>query len=96
MLIRCLSLITNNYASEMVQPERRTGAFGILQGCVMFGTASGYLCKSKILPRRRDARLTQGKSWRDGRRSSRNSITISSGMRLDDHISTILFFFHSQ
>lgn len=36
-------LALNTYTTELVEPSKRTGVFGQLQGCVMFGTAFGYL-----------------------------------------------------
>lgn len=43
-------LVTNTFASEVIEPSERTAVFGRLAGCVMFGTAVGYLCKYQIIP----------------------------------------------
>ena len=39
------SLALNSYITEVVEPSKRTGVFGRLQGCTMFGGAFGFLCK---------------------------------------------------
>ncbi|KAK3371071.1 major facilitator superfamily domain-containing protein [Lasiosphaeria ovina] len=36
-------LVMNIIAGEVVEPERRTGVFGMLQGCIMLGQGIGYL-----------------------------------------------------
>lgn len=36
-------LVLNNYITEVVDYEARTAALGILQGCMMFGSATGFL-----------------------------------------------------
>jgi MFS family permease len=41
-------LALNTYTTELVEPSKRTGVFGQLQGCVMFGTAFGYLFGGNI------------------------------------------------
>lgn len=43
ILTKYSRLVTNTYASELVRPHERTSALGVLQGCVMFGTAIGFL-----------------------------------------------------
>lgn len=39
------SLILNSYITEVVEPAERTGAFGQLGGCAMFGGAFGFFCE---------------------------------------------------
>ncbi|KAJ7714805.1 major facilitator superfamily domain-containing protein [Mycena metata] len=36
-------LVVNSYIAEVVEPEQRTAAFGVLAGMVMLGTAFGYV-----------------------------------------------------
>jgi hypothetical protein len=40
--VRC-RLVVNIIAGEVVEPMRRTSAFGKLQGCIMLGQGIGYL-----------------------------------------------------
>ncbi|KAJ6451122.1 hypothetical protein C8R47DRAFT_1170425 [Mycena vitilis] len=37
-------LSVNSYMAEVVEPEERTAAFGVLAGVAMLGTANGYVC----------------------------------------------------
>ncbi|KAJ6467645.1 hypothetical protein C8R47DRAFT_1152300 [Mycena vitilis] len=37
-------LSVNSYMTEVVEPEERTAAFGVLAGVAMLGTANGYVC----------------------------------------------------
>ncbi|KAJ6451120.1 hypothetical protein C8R47DRAFT_1329767 [Mycena vitilis] len=37
-------LSVNSYMAEVVEPEERTAAFGVLAGIAMLGTANGYIC----------------------------------------------------
>ncbi|KAJ7607625.1 hypothetical protein DFH06DRAFT_1249778 [Mycena polygramma] len=37
-------LSVNSYVAEVVEPEERTAAFGVLAGIAMLGTANGYIC----------------------------------------------------
>lgn len=41
-------LVLNTSIGQIAEPEKRTGAFGELQGCVMFGTAIGYLVGGQL------------------------------------------------
>lgn len=36
-------LVLNNYITEVIDYEGRTAALGVLQGCMMFGSATGFL-----------------------------------------------------
>ncbi|KAF7375714.1 hypothetical protein MSAN_00460900 [Mycena sanguinolenta] len=37
-------LSVNSYMAEVVEPEERTAAFGVLAGTAMLGVANGYIC----------------------------------------------------
>ncbi|KAJ7110649.1 hypothetical protein C8R44DRAFT_261967 [Mycena epipterygia] len=37
-------LSANSYMAEVVEPEERTAAFGVLAGMAMLGVANGYIC----------------------------------------------------
>ncbi|KAJ7458488.1 hypothetical protein FB451DRAFT_1097610, partial [Mycena latifolia] len=37
-------LSANSYMAEVVEPEERTAAFGVLAGIAMLGVANGYIC----------------------------------------------------
>ncbi|KAF7334969.1 hypothetical protein MVEN_02246900 [Mycena venus] len=37
-------LSVNSYMAEVVEPEERTAAFGVLAGIAMLGVANGYIC----------------------------------------------------
>lgn len=43
------SLVVNIFASEVVEPARRTLVFGMLQGAIMIGQGLGYLCMVSVL-----------------------------------------------
>lgn len=43
--LNCLPL-ANSYVAELIPPEERTAAFGVLQGVAMLGTATGELALS--------------------------------------------------
>lgn len=46
---RVYRLVLNTYISEIVEPSERTGVFGKLQGCAMFGGAFGFLRKCCLI-----------------------------------------------
>lgn len=39
-------LAANGYVAILVDPERRTGMFGVLGGVIMLGNSAGYTCTS--------------------------------------------------